>query len=216
MAELKALQALAKEMNETMGLNPKIKFTAVKADDLLVDIINNACGIDPKTGEVDEANVITEGDTFTNAAWATLAEILDPEVDEQAGVANIAAAKVEASAEAAAAKKPAKTGKEKTPAPAKVEAAAPAKVKKEKTPVGDKKSFEKALWSRLEVLAKTNKHTRKEINALLIAGLSEEFGDVTDSQKKAINNALSNCKNDKYSKLPSGKLVAVTDGKYCL
>lgn len=112
MASLKEKKALAKEMNEVMGLDPKIKFTAVKEEELTEDIINNAIGMD-EDGEVDPEDALTEKDKLSPESWATLGEILDPEDEDHTDV--LAIAKKKGKKASGGDKKAAKPKKEKAP-----------------------------------------------------------------------------------------------------
>lgn len=177
MAELKAMQALAKEMNEVMGLNPKIKFTAVKADALELDIINNACGIDPETGDADEANAIAAGDTFTDEAWATLALLLDPEVEAQAGVFTIANDKCDDIAEAAkgrAAAAPAKAAAAAKPAKAEKPAKAPKVVKEKPVKAPKEPKFTRATAFKQIITAGPKTKEQMDAEMVKIYGGSEK------------------------------------------
>lgn len=118
------LRECANEMNSVMGLDPKIKTVAVKAQVLTESIINNAIGAD-EDGNITPEDGIQETDNFSPNVWSTLAAILDPENDDHAAVLAIAIEKAGAVTEEA---KVPKAGK-----PAKVpKAEKPAKVPKEK------------------------------------------------------------------------------------
>lgn len=189
----KELKACADEMNQIMGLEPKIKLVAVKADDLKQAIIVNACGI-REDGSVVPEDGIQETDTFSIDTWRTLTTVLDPENENQAATHAIASEHVESYVEAnvKAAEKP---KKEKPP-----------KEKKERQPratkpLSERKSQNAKLLLALAEMVEQGTMSRKDV----VAGLKEKFPDANPS---TINTMVTDSCNPKYNKLD--KLVVKT------
>ena len=185
------LKRLADEMNKVMGLEPKIKTVAVKEAVLRTAIIENAIGADAE-GVVNPDDGIQEGDTFSQEAWETLAAILDPDDEDQAGLYAIASAKAE---ELPREEKTAKAAK-----PAK-----PAKAAKAAKPVKEEKPKKATRSMVFRDIISEGPKTMDELNA-------EMFAVYGGSEKEAAFQNYNFCR----ILVDMGFLVKNEDGKYAL